>query len=269
MIATTSAGQAFDTLAKTYDSDFTNTLIGRAQRSAVLTDAFRIFKGRPRILELNCGTGEDALQLSGRGWRVLALDASQQMIARARFRKLREAPLADLRFQQMRTEDLSRIEETFDGVFSNFSGLNCVENLTAIAALLASRTTIGTPLVFCLSTRVCIWETAWYLLHGKPAKAFRRWPGRHRTSLQGNSVDVFYWSLSQLQTIFAPFFTLREVRAIGLFVPPSYVESWIANHPWLLRMMIGLDSFFSRLPLLRTLGDHMLLHFEKTEGAQP
>jgi hypothetical protein len=77
-------------------------------------------------------------------------------------------------------------------------------------------------------------------------------------------VDVYYPTLNTLRSAFLPYFKLRSVRAIGLLVPPSYVESWIRKHSLLLRIFVRLDMFFSRLPLLRTRGDHMLLHFEKT-----
>ncbi|NUQ30736.1 MAG: methyltransferase domain-containing protein [Acidobacteriaceae bacterium] len=263
MIAAHPAGRAFDAMADTYDDDFTQSLIGQAQRSVVMQDAFRIFRGRRRLLELNCGTGEDALCFAENGWKVLALDASERMSACARIRRESLGTRDNPQFRQVATENLREIAGEFDGVFSNFSGLNCVSDLAPIARMLAEKTTPGSPLLLCLSTRVCLWETAWYLLHGKPAKAFRRWTGRHQAILQGMPVDVYYPTLDILRQAFRPNFKLRSVRAIGLFVPPSYVESWIRKHTLLLRIFARLDKFFSRLPLLRTFGDHMLLHFEK------
>jgi SAM-dependent methyltransferase len=267
MIAAHPAGRAFDAMADTYDDDFTQSLIGQTQRSAVMQDAFRIFRGRRRLLELNCGTGEDALRFAENGWKVLALDASERMIACARIRRENLGTRDNPQFRQVATEDLREIAGEFDGVFSNFSGLNCVRDLAPVARILAEQTTPDSPLVLCLSTRICLWETAWYLLHGKPAKAFRRWSGRHQAMLQGMPVDVYYPRLNMLRTAFLPHFRLRRVRAIGLFVPPSYVEAWIRKHPLLLRAFVRLDMVFSRLPLLRILGDHMLLHFEKTGEA--
>ncbi|MGO4213556.1 class I SAM-dependent methyltransferase, partial [Terriglobus sp. YAF25] len=214
--------------------------------------------------ELNCGTGEDALRFAENGWRVLALDVSERMIACARVRRESIGTTENPQFRQVATEDLREVAGEFDGVFSNFSGLNCVRDLAPVAVALENKTTPGSSLLLCLSTRVCLWETAWYLLHGKPAKAFRRWTGRHQAMLQGMPVDVYYPTLSTLRSAFLPYFKLRSVRAIGLFVPPSYVESWVRKHPLLLRIFVRLDMVFSRLPLLRTLGDHMLLHLEKT-----
>ena len=41
-------------------------------------------KAGERVLELNCGTGEDAVHLARRGVRVLATDNSPRMLAAAR-----------------------------------------------------------------------------------------------------------------------------------------------------------------------------------------
>ena len=61
------AGEAFDTLAESYDTIFTSTIIGRSQRSVVWAKAAAVFRAGDRVLELNCGTGEDALFLARRG----------------------------------------------------------------------------------------------------------------------------------------------------------------------------------------------------------
>ena len=70
------AGAAFDRIAQDYDQIFTNSLIGRAQRDAVWKVLTRTFRTNDKILELNCGTGEDAIFLAGNGISVIALDAS-------------------------------------------------------------------------------------------------------------------------------------------------------------------------------------------------
>jgi hypothetical protein len=53
------------------------------------------------------------------------------------------------------------------------------------------------------------------------------------------------------------------MEGVGITVPPSYLESWIATHPRLLRKMDAIDSTLRGWPGLRVVGDHMLLHLEK------
>jgi len=80
------AGRAFDSIAETYDQLFTNSKVGRAQRDVVWQRAAHLFPCGGRILELNCGTGEDAVFLAERGIEVTACDASVLMIHQARAR---------------------------------------------------------------------------------------------------------------------------------------------------------------------------------------
>ena len=80
-----------------------------------------------RILELNCGTGADAVHLGRRGVRVLATDLSGEMVAITR-RKVAAANLGDIiEVQQLAIEHLDTLDlPLMDGVLSNFGGLNCV-----------------------------------------------------------------------------------------------------------------------------------------------
>jgi ubiquinone/menaquinone biosynthesis C-methylase UbiE len=259
------AGLAFDSLAENYDDHFTRSSIGRAQRDAVWRKTTEIFRNRPSILELNCGTGEDALFLANQGHHVTALDASRAMIDRASQRKKLEASNATVDFRLLPTEYLGALPLTrFDAVFSNFSGLNCVKDLCEVALQLARRTNAGSPALLCFSTRFCMWEIAWYLLHGKWRKAIRRWSGHSVATLNGVDVDVYYPSVRDIAGAFAPYFTLASATGIGTFVPPSYLESSMRLIPRLLATLSTVDRVACRLPVLRTLGDHVLLHFIRT-----
>src|SRR5215472_15307009 len=90
----TATALAFDHLAVNYDAKFTHSSIGRAQRMAVWECAQQIFKPRSRLLELNCGTGEDALHFARQGFHVTACDISAAMVEEAR-KKAKEKGVAD------------------------------------------------------------------------------------------------------------------------------------------------------------------------------
>ena len=264
-IPAVAAGLAFDTLAAEYDSHFTESHIGRAQRNVVWARSKEVFQGRLAILELNCGTGEDALFLASLGHRVTALDASHAMINRAMQRKSVEAPDAAITFQPLASEYLNALPMTrFDAVFSNFSGLNCVDRVDEVAEQLAYRTRPDAQLLLCISTRLCLWEAVWFVLQGKPSKAARRWPGESTAVLNGVSVRVHYPTVRTFAKAFAPHFRLCSATGVGILVPPSYLEKWMRNRTKLLAWMCRFDAIICRLPMFRTLGDHVLLHFERT-----
>jgi ubiquinone/menaquinone biosynthesis C-methylase UbiE len=257
----------FDQMAREYDDVFTKSMIGRAQRDAVWSVLTQIFQSGDHVLELNCGTGEDALFLARNGVSVAACDASEQMIQVASNRLRTEAPEAPVQFNLLPTEHIRELQYStqFDGIFSNFSGLNCVTDLKQTADDLATLLPPGAPLLVCLSTRFCLWEMLWFALHGNFRKAFRRCSG-HATAKVGEfTVDVYYPTVRKLQTSFSPSFVLRSCAGVGVTVPPSYVEAWIRNHPQLLTMLRTIDKTISSQPGFRVLGDHVLLHFERVK----
>ncbi len=98
-IAQPQAAVVFDQMAPKYDEVFTNSMIGRAQRDVVWSVLTQIFRSGDHILELNCGTGEDALFLARNGISVTACDASEQMIQIASNRLRTEAPDAAVTVQ--------------------------------------------------------------------------------------------------------------------------------------------------------------------------
>jgi SAM-dependent methyltransferase len=267
-IRPTAAALAFDRLAVSYDAIFTQSHVGRAQRTAVWECAERVFEPHGRLLELNCGTGEDAIYFARRGFQVSACDISSAMVDEAHKKVATESVSDRLRFYILGTESIGELpfEQPFDGVFSNFSGLNCVEDLTHVARALTPLVRPGAPLLLCLSTRYCLWEIAWYLLHGEISRAFRRCGGYHEARLNGLALPVYYPTCEQVAESFAPGFRLVSLNGIGITVPPSYVEPWIAQHPRLLLFFRSVDNLIRRLPGVRVLGDHMLLHLERLPG---
>lgn len=264
VVAKNPAASAFDTLAKDYDDLFTRSLIGRAQRNAVWEKAVQTFSPGDRVLELNCGTGEDAMFLSRIGISVTACDASEEMIALAKYRRQCEAPQSSVWFTVVATEDLKELATSFqaDGVFSNFSGLNCVADLAEVARQLATIVKSGAPLLLCLSTRYCLWEILWFAAHGKFRTAFRRCGGEATVHFGEVAVQVRYPTVRRIRKLFSPAFALRSYSGVGVAIPPSYLEPWAHKHPKVFRGLCRMDRAICNLAWFRVVGDHVLLRFE-------
>src|SRR5208282_4508814 len=149
------AANAFDRAAGSYDELFTRSTIGQAQRKQVWERLLRVFAPGERILELNCGTGEDARFLARQGISIVACDASAAMIQVAEVRTKREAAGADITYRRLANEDLGILprQKQFDGAYSNFSGLNCAADLGPIARNLASLVRPGGHVLLCLWSR--------------------------------------------------------------------------------------------------------------------
>src|ERR1700734_944247 len=159
---------AFDAIASDYDSRFTATTIGAAMRRAVWARCAVRFAPGSRVLEMNCGTGEDALWLARRGVNVLATDVSLAMLQIAE-NKLASLPRkGSAQFHRLAWEELDAFGEgPFDGVLSNFGGLNCVRDLRACARTLAAKLRPGAAAILCIMGPAVPWEWIWFLARGK------------------------------------------------------------------------------------------------------
>jgi len=259
-VTTFAAATAFDGVADFYDEVFTYSTIGQAQRRKVWAKLLAAFPRGSRILELNCGTGEDARYLMERGRSVVACDASHSMIQVAK-RRSPSGANANVEFLNLANEDLGFMpsHELFDGAFSNFSGLNCLVELRPFASNLAALVKPSGPVLLCLWSRVCVAEFFWYLLHGQPRKACRRFSGKTAAKIGAATIPVTYPTVSSVRRAFSPWFELRSRCAVGLFVPPSYVEGWMSKHPKILARLERLDQASAEWPICRDAGDHVLL----------
>jgi len=257
----------FDAVAEEYDARFTNSLIGRAQRESVWLEMDRLFRPGQRVLEINCGTGVDALHLSARGIQVMACDASTEMIAVARRRSDGSTLRNNVDFRTLAIEQISELEkkELYDGVLSNFAGLNCVADLRSVARDLARLVRPGGKAILCLFGRVCLWEMLWYTLHGDIKKAFRRLRAEGVTVnlTPGHSILVRYLSVGSLRRDFAEQFRLVSWKGAGIAVPPSYLEPWAERFPWLFKFAAKIDSLIAQCPGFRALADHVVVVLER------
>lgn len=264
----------FDAIASVYDRTFTSSLIGRAQRGVTTRALDGLFRQGQRVLELNCGTGIDAIHLASRGIEVLACDISSRMIEEACQRAAEtlhgSVSRSKASFRVLATEDIGMLRQEglsgyFDGAFSNFAGLNCVKDLPAAAGNLEALLRPGARVLLCLFGRFCLWEILWYLGRAMPGKAFRRLRagGTIGQLGEGVTVNVHYPSVRDLTRIFAPQFTLKRWKGVGVAIPPTYMEELAQRFPKLLDGLANLDSRLGSCPLVRATADHVLLVFER------
>jgi hypothetical protein len=242
VIANTEARQEIvvtvESLAARYDDLFSGSRIG-IQRGAVWAVLADIFQPGYTILTVNCRM-HDARFLALLDVSVVGRDTAEGMIR------------ADLCNGAM-----------FDGALSNFSGLNSVVDLNQAACELASLVNRGSPVVVCISSRFCLPETLWFLFHGKFRKAFRRSFGVATVRRRDRAVKIHYPSSRQIRRAFSSSFIMRSCTGIGVAVPPSYLEPIFRKYPRLVRLLRAIENGICHLPLLRRMGDHLLLHFER------
>ena len=240
----------FDRLATLYDAVWTNSPAGRLQRDAVWRHLDPLIRRGDRVLDIGCGTGEDALHLARLGAQVLALDVSPEMVRVARGKGVNARVLP--------IEGIHAFAVAFDLVLSNFGGFNCVRDLSTFRETLARLIRPKGYLALCLMGRFCFWESAHYAVRGQFKKVARRWRGETLTSA---GLRVFYPSVKQVRKALSPAFNLVADVGIGVSVPPSFVEGTPSP---LLNTLAALDARIDSSRIGRAVGDHRLFVFRRS-----
>lgn len=261
----------FDTAAGTYDDQFTNSRIGRILRKGVWNYMERVLAGTKKIniLELNCGTGEDALFFARKGHRVTATDVSEEMIKRTN-EKIKKAGLQNsIETKKMDARELrdNITEKTFDLVFSNFGGLNCIERdqLVELSAAIADCLNHGGRFIGVIMGKVCLWESLYFLARLDLDKVFRRnTSDRVAVRVNGRAVDTWYYDPAEFTTFFKQEFRKVNLRPLGFFIPPSYMENAMARHENILSLLDKMETAITSVPVLAYFADHYIIDLEKT-----
>ena len=259
--------ESFDIAALTYDEDFTDSLTGKLQRSRVWQYLDPLLSAAPmHVLELNCGTGEDALHIAQRGHCVTATDISENMLSAARHKVSNGGLSAKVRFQKADLTQLNELnqEGSYDLIFSNFGGVNCVspEAMEALAQEAGKLLKPGGKLVMVIMPRFCLWETLYFLLKGKPKDAFRRRKDFSMANVSGEMVKTWYYSSQQVKRRFKAYFKSTRVKPVGLFGPPSYLEALMRRNKLLFQLMSVLENSLASFGWQSNMADHFYLEME-------
>ncbi len=253
--------RAFDAASAVYDETYEHLPGIRHIRSVTSRIYLENFPRGGRLLEINCGTGNDAVTLARQSMTVLATDASPLMVEEVR----KKIALHDLdRFVEARVlafDELGSLRGTvFDGAYSNLGGLNCTDALGSLAAELGVLVRPGGYFIATVMPSFCLWETVSYLARLQWRGAFRR-AGRGGTlaRLHGGLVRTYYHSPRAFFKNFAADFEL--IRIVGLAVllpPPNFARAYALLGPRL-RLLESIDGAVAGLPLFRSIGDHYVM----------
>lgn len=256
----------FDEASGSYDTVFSFSEIGKAQRERVHAhlQKYVLTTEKPlSILELNCGTGEDAQFLANKQHQVIATDISLGMITEAK----KKFGKSNIQFQQ---QDINAITSTtfnqkFDLIFSNFGGLNCLSPpefqkfLKKAPHLLKDHG----KMLFVIMPKACLWERFYFLAKAQQKNAFRRSTNAPVIAdVEGVEVKTWYYNPKQIETMVTTDFRTKKYLPVGICIPPSYLETFFRTKKGLLLFLKKMERLL-HTPFWAKYADHYSILLEK------
>lgn len=270
--------QAFDLAAQNYDELYQGNRIMAWMRLESLATLQEAFPSGSRLLEIGCGTGEEALALVRLNYSIVATDISPSMIEACR-RKADAQGVSNIEWRVVPAGQANTLlaeygADAFDGAYASFGALNCEPQLEPVAATLAGLLRPGARLVCSVMGRWCAWEILWGLVHFRRREAFRRlgqgWIAAGLASPGGTlSIPVRYYTPGAFGRAFKPQFEVRLARGLPVLLPPPYLDHLLKRRPALFTRLAAMERRVrDRFPFF-LLGDHFLLVLERMGSGGP
>ncbi len=252
--------EAFSYKAQVYDEFGKDHPNMERMRRKVYAHVLGFIRPGARMLEINAGTGTDAAFFASLGYSVHATDISPGMLAAIQA-KIEQRQLENrLSVEYCSFTDLHAIEgRPFDYLFSNFGGLNCIDDLDLVAQQVPKVLAPSGYLTWVIMPPVCPWEIA-LALNRDFRTAFRRLrPGGIIANVEGVHFHVRYFTPRQVLHALGEEFQLQRQEGLSIFTPPADHKEFPRRHPKLYNLMAHLDDHTSGLPVLRGWGDFFIL----------
>lgn len=251
--------EAFSKQAEHYDEHDRANPILQEWRRRVYRHVEGFLRPGASILELNAGTGIDAAYYAGRGYRVHATDVSGGMVSAIR-KKVAMHKLQDLvTAQQVSFDNLGLVSGgPYDYVISNFGGLNCIRDLTAVTSSFRKLLKPGAMVSFVVMPSVCPWEIL-SLLRGNRKALRRLHQGGIKAQVEGVAFDCYYHKVSYVLKSLGLAFRKVKVESLGLLSAPPSAARFAARHPRLHRFLTRCDAVLCRQFPFNCWGDHVIV----------
>lgn len=252
--------EAFSRTAAKYDALVDNNPHLTRLRNKVYAHVRRHVSQGSHILELNAGTGIDAVALAQQGYIIHATDISPVMLASARNKVEQLGLQGQISVQNCSYERLDQVEAApYDAILSNFGGLNCIPDLSVVINQLPLVLRPGGSVTWVLMPKVCLWEMA-EVFRGKFKLAFRRFKRNGvRSHLEGIYFDVYYFSPRRAINFFSSDYEKLQLEGLSVITPISHNKALAKYHPRLYDALAWLDDRLSSRPPWWGWGDFYIL----------
>jgi len=261
---------AYDLIASEYDEMVGRALVSRRAKTIATELIAHLSPQGGSLLDVGCYTGTEALLLAQRGFRVVGIDLSPNMIELSRSKAKRWHLTDRARFEVARASDLSPLQIAglgpFDTAYSVYGTLNLEPRIekfkNSIHHLLKPRG----ALVVGLLNPIVLYQ----LLLGPLALRFDGYrrlakrPVKTRIGIGNHTLPGFLYSPTEFRKLVEPEFTLEGVRGVHiLYPPPRKFSAGMEGRWWLARALDRIEGYVENQVPFSSLGLFALMSFRR------
>jgi ubiquinone/menaquinone biosynthesis C-methylase UbiE len=260
------AAEAFNKQSAVFDKIYAENSIVTYKRDRVREHVLKFLSPKSKILELNAGTGDDAVFFAQHGHSVHATDIAEDMQHKLRLKVQQHNLNALVSTELCSYTALENIQQKgpYDLIFSNFAGLNCTNDLNKVLQSLSSLLKPGGVATMVIMPGFCLWETT-LAAKGNFKTAFRRLNSKNGAPahIEGVHFLCWYYSPGFLIKKLKGQLKLIDLEGLCTLVPPSYFEQFPHKHSTLLKRLQKWESILKRKWPWKYIGDYYIISFRK------
>ncbi|HEX6846309.1 MAG TPA: class I SAM-dependent methyltransferase [Chitinophagaceae bacterium] len=260
------AEKAFTKQSSLFDDIYSSNIIIQYKRQRVRDHLQQFLKPNSKILELNAGTGDDAIWLAEQGHIVHATDISRGMQEKL-IQKVREKE-----FGAQITNELCSFTELYklgnkgpyDLIFSNFAGLNCTGELNKVLHSFSSLLKPHGVVTLVILPEFCLWENLLFF-KGNFKTAFRRFFSSKgvKAHIEGEYFTCWYYNPSYVIREMKERYEILSVEGLCTLVPPSYLENFPVKRPSLFNWLKRKENKWKTKWPWKNIGDYYIISLQK------
>jgi SAM-dependent methyltransferase len=219
-------GRAYDRIATRYDETVGHRAVSRRAKQLALDLIRQTAPPGGRLLDIGCYTGIEALLLVDRGFRVVGVDLSDEMIRIAKEKAVRRRVEDRVEFRRLPASDIGDLnlegQSAFDSAYSVYGTLNLEPDLVRFKRGLFTLLRPGGKFICGLLNPTVLYELVFGPLLGQ-FHGYRKLPKERvvtRIGLGTETVDAFLYSPREFERLMAPEFELDRVLGLHILYPP-------------------------------------------------
>ncbi len=260
------AATAFSKQSVWFDELYSGDTIVDFKRKRVRDHVQQYILPNSHILELNAGTGEDAVYFSRQGHYVHATDISEGMQKQLKEKVSKNNLSYAVTNELCSYTALNTLQNKgpYDYIFSNFAGLNCTNDLEIVLGSLSPLLKKNGVITLVILPKFCLWE---FILIGKGKfkTALRRFCGKKGalSHIEGEYFRCWYYNPAFVKKALQKDFEHLQTEGLCTIVPPSYITNFAEKYPVLYCRLTKLEKTFCKSWPWRSIGDYYIISFRK------